>query len=472
MVRNPLILVCVAIVIPATAFGQARTAQNTQPGPARAGSAATDRTSGGSATVRPVSRTQEPSAEGSARVGDGGAARVGVGEGAAIELKNQHLIQEVPAMSPELQRELDRLLQVWSEASAKIERLQGKHVRIVYDSVFQTERQAEGEFAYQKSDKGRINLIPIAVTPELVAAREKEVKDARAQKRPPQVRTKVRTSEPYETNEPYELIADRPEQWSCDGERIFSLDMEKSEATVAQLPVDMRGGNIMDSPLPFLFGMPPVEAKRRFSMGFRSGKFDPSTGKAYLTIYPRLPQDAANWSKAELILDLKTFLPSAVQLVDPAGTKITVYKFRDCVKNQSTFVGILTGSNPRFTPDLKNFNVHTVGAENDVTPAPQGDPAMQQQEALVGKISGDPGLVNVTGVFHKDAVLQLQRQGLKRDTADKANNQILLETGPVATRKEDVYTVKAQEPPAGSPLKPGMRVKLTIWMDPAAAKKQ
>jgi hypothetical protein len=458
MVRYPLILVCVAIVIPATALGQARTAQKTQPGPARPGSAATGRTSGGSSPVRAVSGTQESSAEGSARVGDGGAA--------TIELKNQHLIQEVPAMSPELQRELDRLLQVWSEASSKIERLQGKHVRIVYDNVFETERQAEGEFAYQKADKGRINLIPITVTPELVAAREREVIDARAQNRSPQVRTKVKTGEPFE------LIADRPEQWSCDGERVFSLDMEKQEATVAQLPVDMRGGNIMDSPLPFLFGMPPVEAKRRFSMGFRSGKFDPSTGKAYLTIYPRLPQDAANWSKADLILDLKTFLPSAVQLADPAGTKITVYKFRDCVKNQSTFVGILLGENPKFTPDLKNFNVHTIGAETNVSGPAPGDPLMQQQDARVAKESGDPGLVNVTGVFHSDAVIQLQRQGLTRDTTDKANNQILLETGPVATRKEDVYTVKAQDPPAGAPLKPGMKVKLTIWMDPAAAKKQ
>ena len=457
MVRYPLILVCVAIVIPATAFGQARTAQKTQPGPARPGSAATGRTSGGSPSIRAVSRTQESSAEGTARVGDGGAAN--------IELKNEHLIQQAPAMSPELQRELDHLLQYWSEASSTIERLQGKHVRIVYDNVFETERQAEGEFAYQKADKGRINLIPIPVTPELVAAREKEVKDARAQNRAPQVRTKVKTGEPFE------LIADRPEQWSCDGERIFSLDMEKFEATVAQLPVDMRGGNIMDSPLPFLFGMPPAEAKRRFSMGFRSGKFDPSTGRAYLTIYPRLPQDAANWSKADLILDLKTFLPAAVQLADPAGTKITVYKFRDCVKNQSTFVGILTGSNPKFTPDLKDFNVHTVGSETAMTAKPD-EPAMLQQDSPVARESADPGLVNVTGAFHSDAVLQLQRQGLKRDPEDKASNQILLETGPVATRKEDIYTVKAQDPPAGAPLKPGMKVKLTIWMDPAAAKKQ
>lgn len=462
MVRYAIALVCVSILVPATAVAQTRTGtKSPSSGAGRQSSGAKTSPGTKSPPVRPVTRTQDTPESGSQNAT--APASNEATDRAKVELKNEHLLQEVPPMPPELQRELDNLLEQWSKASSRIERLQGKHVRIVYDTVFETERQGEGEFAYQKSDKGQINLIPVPVTDKLKKMREQEVAASRSEKRASQVRTKVKSGEPYE------LVVDRPEQWSCDGQRVFSLDLEKKEATVMQLPVDMQGRNIMDSPLPFLFGMPPETARRRFSMGFRSNKFDPNSGKAYLTVYPRLPQDANNWSRADLILDLKMLLPVAVQLIDPAGTKITVYKFTNFQVNKNEFFGIITGSNPNFTPDLKGFNVQTIGTENPV-PLADGNPPAVLKPENPGMPAG--GLVNVTGFVHSEAVLQLQRQGLKRDKQDKQANQILLESGPPATRKEDVYTVKSQDPPPGTPLKPGMKVRLTIWTDPASASKQ
>ena len=81
------------------------------------------------------------------------------------------------------------------------------------------------------------------------------------------------------------------------------------------------------------------------------------------------------------------------------------------------------------------------------------------------------GLVNVAGMNHQNAVIQLERQGLKRVKDDADANQIVLEAGPAASNPNDVYTVKAQDPAPGTPLKPGMKVKLTIWTDPKVAKK-
>jgi hypothetical protein len=333
------------------------------------------------------------------------------------------------------------------------------------------ERQSEGEFAYEKPDKGRIDLTPVKITPQLIEARKKETEDAKAEGRKSQVRL-------TKTGEPFTLAVSQPEQWSCDGQRVYSMDLEKKEAQVAQLPAVMQGRNIMDSPLPFLFGMPPEAAKRRFTMFFTGGKFDAKSNRAYLTIYPRLAQDGTNWKQADIILNLTDFLPVAVQLLDPAGTKITVYRFRDFVKNEPDWKMRLKLVNPkaRFTPDLRGFNVHLVEDQDSQNEQPQNVPGIARQpinpaDRVLAPNQEEPNaLVNVGGLPHDEAVIQLQRQGLTR-SKEKDTNEIILEAGPPAEKPEDVYKVKSQDPKPGTPLKRGMKVKLTIWTDPAAATK-
>lgn len=445
MVRFSIAIACVSVIVSASpANAQSRTTgTRSQATPERAPSKVSGKASLPKSPMRPVSRTQDAAAP-PADPAAGLAANAEAAE-ATVEVDDEILNQQAPEMAPELVQELDRILQFWSDASDKIDRLEGKHFRIVYDTAFEVEKQSEGAFAYEKADKGRIDIKPVEITPEVIAAREKEATAAKTEKRRSQVRV-------GKTGKPFMLVQEQPERWSCDGQRVYSVDMEKKEAIVAQLPADMQGKNIMDSPLPFLFGMPPEKAKRRFTIFFTGGKFDPKSGKAYLTVYPRLPQDAQTWRQADVILDLKEFLPLAVQLLDPAGTKITVYKFRDFKKNQKTFAEFL-GANPKthFTPDLRDCQVQVIGDEKP--------PEIPN------------GLVNVAGMNHQNAVIQLERQGLKRVKDDADANQIVLEAGPAASNPNDVYTVKAQDPAPGTPLKPGMKVKLTIWTDPKVAKK-
>ena len=248
------------------------------------------------------------------------------------------------------------------------------------------------------------------------------------------------------------------------------MDIAKKEARVAQLPADMQGKNIMDSPLPFLFGMPPEKAKRRFQMSLLR-PLDLKSGKASLHILPRLPQDAGSWASADVILDLKTFLPIAVQLVDPAGTKITVYSFTNFIVNEPQWKDAWFDTEDpktRFTPDLREFNVQVSDSEQPVQMADNDptNPRLQpapKRAAAPKEGNPDPALVNVRGMFHKDALIQLERQGLKRVKDDEIANNIILEAGPPAVKEADVFTVKSQDPPAGTPLKKGMKVRLTIW---------
>jgi hypothetical protein len=462
MVRIVIAIIAVTVVFPSTvATAQTKSSGARPPQVSRGQAPAKAQSKTPATTARPVSRTQDaaepkPSSDGPQTVDAGATVDTGA---AVIQLKNDVLNQQAPEMSPALVKELDRILEFWSASSEDITRLQGKHFRIVYDTAFEVEKQSEGEFAYEKADKGRLDITPVDVTPELVAARDQEVAKAKAEGRKPSVRV-------GKNGKQFTLVMEQQERWSCDGQRVYSMDIEKKEAIVAQLPADMQGKNIMDSPLPFLFGMPPEKAKHRFTIFFTNGQFDPKSGRAKLTIYPRLPQDATNWRQADVILDLKEFLPTAVQLLDPAGTKITVYRFKDFKKNEKDWVGnwINADAKTRFTPDLRDFQVQVVGEERP------GEMAENAAKPPIG--DGSAALVNVSGLNHNDAVKQLQRQGLQRVKGNPAANQIVLEQGPPAKNPDEVFTVKSQDPAPGTPVKPGMKVKLTIYTDPNAAQKQ
>lgn len=381
--------------------------------------------------------------------------------GAQIELKNDHLHQDEQPMDPVL----EDLLRQWSAASERFRRLEGRHTRLEFDSVFEVERQSVGRFYYEQPDKGRIEIVPVEITDNLIAARKKEIQDAKAQNRTPGIWVN-------KAGEPYALEPSQRELWCSDGQRVYELDIEKREAQVAQVPAEMQGANIMDSPLPFLFGMPPDKAKRRFRISFK-GPFDPKTGIASLNIEPRLQMDASEWSKASVHLDLKTFLPVAVLLVDSGETKTTVYKFKDIHVNDATIKYWLKGQNPKdwFTPDLRGFAVHNVNAE--AAPQLAGRPENEPAKTVLNQPTTESttaGVANVTGMPFGDAIKQLERQGFIRKEANDPDNTIVLLKGDVATDQSIRGTVQAQEPQAGTPFEPGMKVKLTIWVDETTRK--
>ncbi|MFN9719210.1 MAG: hypothetical protein ACK58L_10975 [Planctomycetota bacterium] len=460
MVRCFIAVACVFLLIPSSAMAQSRAAtRGTSPDRRGSGVAAQ---SGTETPVRTVTRTQQTPIS----AADESAPEAGK---AQISMQGVPLGQQPVEMSPELQRELDRLLQMWSDSSETITRLEGAHVRIVYDLVAEVERQAKGEFAYEKPDKGRMDISVVEITEAMKKSRAKEAAAASAEKRVSKVRLK-------KNGEPFELAMAQQELWSCDGQRVFSVDVEKKEAQVAQLPADMQGVNIMHSPLPFLFGMKPEEAKRRFNITFKGDRFDPKSGVARLVILPRLPQDAHSWQKAELILDLKDFLPAAVQLLDPAGTKITVFQFSEFVKNEPDWKKRLQFENPktRFSPDLRGYAIHTISADgksaSEGVPMAEATPKTMLDGGSAQEAVDEASLVNVEGLVHTEAIIQLERQGIRRAKGDE--NQIILQPGKPAEKKEDVYKVIAQDPPAGTPLKPGMKVKLVLFDDPARASKK
>lgn len=408
-------------------------------------------------------RTQLPSS-GATRQNAEAPGRAAVQPAAQIILDNKGLPQDNQVLPPEM----ERLLQAWADESAKIKRLEGEHLRRVYDSTFEVEKLSEGKFYFEAPDKGRIDLVPTAIDPKMLAQRANGTIKC----------LKKKNKDGTPSAIPYELKGDQAENWVCNGIQVYDINIDQKEADVMQLPPDLQGAQIMDGPLPFLFGMPPDRAKRRFLLSFTQ-TFDPKSGKAHLTAEPRLPQDAQNWKRADVILDLRTFLPDHVRLTDPTGNEVTVYSFTNMEINKVDWLR-LPGIPKKdlFTPDLRGYQVNVIQTEaqgggiakredNTVLDQPrqaQAQPPQAQPPQAQPAVAG--AVPNVTGMDYRDAVISLERMGLQRNVPE-AERTILLAPGPVAQRTADIYKVHSQNPEPGTPLKPGMKVSLTIWNKPA-----
>ena len=301
--------------------------------------------------------------------------------------------------------QMDRILKDWSAHSSTIKRLQGKHTRFEYSTVFKTMEVAVGNFYYQAPDKGRIDL---------EGANIKKVRNRR---------------------KGYQVIAAPPERWICDGKRIMKIDDKEKSVDVFEVPPQARNQNIMDGPLPFLLGMPPDKAKKRFKLKLRKE----TATQVVLVVEPKWQQDAANWSKATVILDKnEDYLPVAIQMFDPAGTRETVYSFKDLTANKRPFLEgfrIVKGRhNELFDPPLKKYKKNLIATAKPKTGTTKKVP-------------------RVVGLPARQA----------KDILKEAGFQIKWKLGDRPPTKKKNLVISKQLPRAGTKLKNGDIVRITYY---------
>lgn len=229
--------------------------------------------------------------------------------------------EAVPYRIPKLSSELELILKNWEVASSKINRLSGKHYRIVYDSTFEVETHAEGTYLYEAPDKGYFAVSPVKIGPKEEGKKFKK------------------------------KVSAKSERWVCNGQEVFVIDDEAKTYRVIIIPPESRGENIIDGPLPFLFGMKAEKAKMRYDFALIKQVDDPP--EIWLLVKPLLQQDAANWKEAQVIINAKTYLPKAVRLVNPNGASVTVHSFPDPEVNKARWP---FQSDP-LKPNLKNYKV-------------------------------------------------------------------------------------------------------------------
>lgn len=357
----------------------------------------------------------------------------------------------VKNVSPQLMK----LLEDWEVSSAKVKKLEGEHRRWEYDYVFNVAKHNTGKFYYESPDKGRIDLTP---DKDKIAS----IEDRKHWENGQLVKFKG--------------VAGPAERWYCDGQLVTQVDVNQKQATRMLLPKQNQGANIIDGPLPFLFGMPAQKAIQRYDLDLKS--LNEKTGKATIRATPLWPADAANYQLAEIILDTKTFLPSAVRLIDPAGTKETVFVFGDLKKNSRSLLPDWLGGNP-FKFEDRSYKIVTKAADEEraeqldrpngkiiqasgvrppLKPSAEGTGKTAPANGAKSKLSTLPPdtVPSIIGMDHNKAKEILQTLGYK----------VLLKQGSLTNREEQTFRVERQQPDARTKLAEGETVTLWLFIKP------
>ena len=255
-------------------------------------------------------------------------------------------------LNAQQQQRMDQILNFWQFHSGKVKTFRCAFTRWEYDPVFGPAQDAktisDGVIRYAAPDKGEMRVDKVSVY------------------QPPR--------EPGGKPSHQEQSADVHEHWICDGQSIFEFSAKKKLLIETKLPPDMRGQRIADGPLPFLFGAKADQLKRRYWMR----ELQPPTqskGEYWLEAYPKYP--GADFSRVEVILDEKQFLPIALQLHSPNGKGRTVYQFRDRKVNDvvdnvrqftNSFIRPKTPSG--WKKVVEDFGAAPVATRPATTPAP------------------------------------------------------------------------------------------------------
>jgi TIGR03009 family protein len=214
-------------------------------------------------------------------------------------------VQRAPAVPAGFQltqaehQQLAFALQKWEQRSNQITRFSCNFHRFEYDPLFGPKDKdprtnypfaktiESGELKYQKPDKGMFKVT-------------RSLRYRQGNGAWPYIDSK---NEHYET-------------WICDGKNVFEFDFLNKVLVKRELPPSIQGNAIAEGPLPFLFGAEAKKLMARYWM-----KLEPSPkgreSEVWLKAVPKRQSDAANYQMVIVILDIKTYLPSALRVFPP-----------------------------------------------------------------------------------------------------------------------------------------------------------
>lgn len=361
----------------------------------------------------------------------------------------------------EVSPELERVLQEWSQQSALVKKLEGEHTRWVYDHVFHVEKWSVGYFYYEAPDKGRIDFREIKLRPE----------------------NKPKRKDP-QTNEPYAIQSDAPESWICNGIKVWQLKPREKTGEAIEIPPENRGNNIMNGPLPFLFGMPPEQAKKRYKLTLQ--KFDENDPVVAISVEPRLQADLAQYTRADLKLRRDNYyLPEAVRFVVTGGNEEKVFVFTSIKVNaKESLLKKWFGVGDPFEPPTVGWQIteHQPGtmgpppngvppgqgmAPNQGAPQNQGAPPAQNVGQNRGAVEPQQPNSQTAGP-RMPVFVQLNwsqtSEALKQLGIDpKDQKRVEFVRGEIPRDKQLEFVCYDQSPPPNTPLKPGQKITLTLY---------
>jgi TIGR03009 family protein len=201
------------------------------------------------------------------------------------------------------QAQVDHVLALWEQRNRAIKTFDCSFTRWIYDMVFNAPRPNEqpqpkfvdtGVIRFAAPDRGVFRVEKTQKNGAMVP-----IEDARS------------------------------EHWICDGRSIFELNPTKKQLIEHQLPPEMQGKAIANSPLPFLFGAEAKKLKERYYIRIVTPV--DVKDQVWLEAYPRQPQAA--FHHAQFIIAAHGMAPFALKLVQPNQKDYIAYQFQDIVLN-------------------------------------------------------------------------------------------------------------------------------------------
>lgn len=256
-------------------------------------------------------------------------------------------VQRAPIrLTPQEHAQLLQLLSVWEQHTRMISNLRCEIEVWENNPVFAKKTHKLGELRYKSPDKGSYEVL-------------------------------------YDVSDPKNPVRIQGTHWTCDGKSIFDLRHEEKKLVEYRLPDDAQGSALSNSPIPFLFGAKTEELLQRYFMKETTSAEEAKNHEHWLVAYPRHRRDAANFSKAEVILhyfninNQQLLLPYGLRLTDPNGKTNTAHVFKNYVINQSEgWLKQKFGTNPFHlnAPAGYQYVLEQAGAQTP-TPPPQAKPS-------------------------------------------------------------------------------------------------
>ena len=257
----------------------------------------------------------------------------GAGSGNEVVTKDPYAAKP---LTPQEQAHLDQVLNFWEKSTADIERYSCKFLRWQYNSS----ENFVGELAKKTAKDIRTVYVSVA---------SGELKYMSPDKGMFKIGRLLKLSGQFDANNQpeYKDFANVfGEWWLCDGEKVYEYDRSGKKCTRFTMPSELKGAGILESPMPFMFGVKAEKVKARYWVrslpppNDQQGK--PRDDVFVIEAHPKFQSDAVNYDHVQIYLDRQMFLPMMLvkyntEHVDQPDKVLNdnreVFEFSDRVKN-------------------------------------------------------------------------------------------------------------------------------------------
>jgi TIGR03009 family protein len=238
------------------------------------------------------------------------------------KLPLQQPVQPPPApftLTPQEQAQVDAVLKKWEQMSKEIKTYECKFTLLEYDLNFPVRdpKNPNGPALPNYTDQGYLKY----ATPDKAIYRI-TFTDVKGEWVP--------------------VPPERSIYWICDGKAVWEIKSPPDalgpndrpppgQVIEHPLPQEMQGKAIADGPLPFLFGADADKIRNRYYL--RIATPPEYKDQVWLDTYPRFQQDASNFSRAIIALNLSDMRPKSLRTYSPGGKDFRTYLFFEAVAN-------------------------------------------------------------------------------------------------------------------------------------------